>query len=145
MRDQAVGIHTLKPMIAVEIQLTWWLNKKTESVRISIPASTARMEQYGASTIFCTATSGRPAPLNHFWCNLQVCCSFLAVWCVAPPYNTLLIMTIWNFLSSLIVSTSSLNSTMNKRLDHIKCRIPLNIFFSVTFQYFWEKKIGQKY
>lgn len=103
--------------------------KDRESVHISIPASTARRKQYGASTIFCTATSGRPSSLNHFWCNLYVRCSFLTGQCVAPPYNTLLVMTIWNFLSSLIFSTSSLNSTMNKRLDPIKCRISLNIIF----------------
>lgn len=99
------------------------------SVHISLPASTARRKQYGASTVFCTATSDRPSPLNHFWCNLQVCCSFLTVRCAAPPYNTLLVMAIWNFLSSLILSRRSLNSTMNKKLDPIKCRISLNIIF----------------
>lgn len=67
-----------------------WINmmvkqKDRESVHIWILVSTARKKEYGASTIFCTATSGRPSPLNDFWYNLQVCCSFLAVRCVAPP------------------------------------------------------------
>lgn len=49
---------------------------------------------------------------------------------VLHHHKTLLVMTIWNFLWSLIFSTSSLNSTVNKRFDPIKYRISLNIFFS---------------